>query len=122
MRLPKLLENIEKIDLHDLVDQLETVDGKIIPTGSWTTSSMILSLLGECILVGIILVVIQALKGKQWLGKCRKKGVPAGGLDSKKRSLVKTTKLLRTEDPRKDPEKGTQIEERLQLTAIHSDT
>ena len=121
-RLPKLLQSIEKIDLHDLVDQLETVDEEILPTGSWATSSMVLSSVRGYILVRIFLIVIQAIWERQWLGKCRKKGVPAGGLDSKKRSLVKTTDLQGTEDIGKDPEKGSQVEERLRLTLIHLNT
>ena len=54
------------------MDQLETVDGEILPTGSWTTSSMVLSSLGGCILVGIILIVIQKIVEGSGLGKCRK--------------------------------------------------
>ena len=73
-------------------------------------------------MAGIILIVIQVIWVRQWLGKCKKKGVPVVGLDSKKRSLVKMTELQRTSDLGKDPEKGAQEEERLRLTAIHSNT
>ena len=59
------MENIEQIDLHDLVDQLDTVDGKILLTESWPTSSMVLSSPGGFILVGVILIGIQAIWRKQ---------------------------------------------------------
>ena len=68
-RLPKLLENIEKIVLHDLVDQVETVDGEILPTGSWIAP-------WSC----------HHLEDVSWWG----------GLESKKRTLVKATELQGT--------------------------
>lgn len=117
-KLPQLLKKIERIDLQDLVDQLETIDGEVLPQGSWTTESVALLSVGGCVLVGIIIIIIQVVWGRQWLKRC-KKIMPARGLNSKKGgSPVETTETQGTENPETDPEKRTQAEERLQLTAV----